>query len=96
MNVAATVMVMPDGNRAIIVRIGVGIRSLIRSHMNVSRVVIVIRPAQRDSGPVGGVADRVLRLRQAMQVHGRQDGDAQTDAEMAKCVRQVWRLPCPV
>lgn len=87
MNVTA-VMVVPDRDRAITVAIGVGIGSLVRSHMDMGRMVIVIRFSQRDSGPIGGMPQDVLRLRQPMQVHGRQDGDAQTDAELAKKVRQ--------
>lgn len=94
MNVAAGVMVMPDRARAVCVAIGVGIWGLFRRHMDVA-VMILVRLAQGDGRPVGGVADGMLRLRQPMQVHGRQDGDAQTDAEVAKGVRQI-EAPTPV
>jgi hypothetical protein len=82
-------MVVPDGYRAVAVRIGVDIRNLFRRHVHVGRMVIVVRVGERDGGPVGGMPQLVLRRRQAMQVHGRQDGDAQTDAEGAKDVRQI-------
>jgi hypothetical protein len=87
-NVAAAVMVVTDRDGTITVPISVGIWSLIRSHVDVGGMVIVIRLGQRDGWPIGGVPHGVLRLRQPMQVHGRQDGDAQTDAELAKQVRQ--------
>lgn len=81
-------MVMPDRDRSVTVAISVGIGSLVRSHMDMGRMLILVRLGQRDSGPIGGVPHRMLRLRQPMQVHGRQEGDAQTDAEVAKQVRQ--------
>lgn len=89
MNIAASVMVMSDRRRAVHVSFGVGSRSLLGSHMDVRVVVVVVRLAQRDGGPVGSVPDGVPGLRHAMQVHGRQDDDTQTDAEVAKGVRQI-------
>jgi len=55
-------MVMADRDWAIIVRIGIVIRSLIRSHMNVSRVGLVVCFDQSDSGPVCGMGEIVPRL----------------------------------
>lgn len=60
--------------------------------MIASRVMIIICVDQGDSGPIGCMGEVVLRLRHAMQVHGRQEGDAQTDAEVAKDVSQKSRL----
>jgi hypothetical protein len=81
-------MVMSDRDWPVTVPIGAGIGNLFRSHMDVSRMMIVICFDQGDSGPVGCMGEIVLRLRHAVQVHGRQDGDAQTDTEMAHEVRQ--------
>jgi hypothetical protein len=81
-------MVMADRDRPITVAIRALIGSLFRSHMDMSRMVIVIRLDQSDSGPVGCMGEVVVRLRHAMQVHGRQEGNAQTDAEVAHEVRQ--------
>ena len=53
------------------------------SHMDMSRVVIVFCFDQSDCGPVGCMGEIVLRLRDAVQVHGRQQGDAQADTEVA-------------
>lgn len=89
MNIAASVMVMSDRRRAVHVPFGVGVRSLLGSHMDVRVVVVVVHLAQRDRRPVGSVSDGMLGLRRAMQVHGREDGDTQTDAEVAKGVRQI-------
>lgn len=75
-------MVMSDRHRPVTVPIRVEIGNLFRSHMDVSRVMIVICFDQSDSGPVGCMGEIVLRLRHAVQVHGRQDGDAQTDTEV--------------
>jgi hypothetical protein len=81
-------MVMSDRHRPVTVPISAGIGNLFGSHMDVShmdmsRVVIVICFDQSDSGPVGCMGEIVLRLRHAVQVHGRQQGDAQADAEVA-------------
>ena len=76
-------MVMADRDRPVTVSICAGIGNLFRSHMDVSRVMIVICFDQSDSGPVGCMCEIVLRLRHAVQVHGRQDGDAQTNTEVA-------------
>lgn len=89
MNIAASVMVMADRRRAVQVPFGVGVRRLLGGHMDVRMVVDVMHLAQRDGRPVGSVPDGMLGLRHAMQVHGRQDGDTQTDAEMAKGVRHI-------
>ena len=88
MNVAAAVMVMSDRDRSVTVPIRLGIGNFVRGHMNMSRVVIVACFDQGDGGPVRCMAEVVLRLRHAMQVHGRQQGDAQTDPEVAYKVRQ--------
>ena len=91
LNVAA-VMMMADRYRPVTVPTSVGIGNLVRSHMDMSRVVIVTSFDLGDSGPVRCMGKVVVRLRHAMQVHGRQEGDAQTDAEMAKGVIQISRL----
>jgi len=85
----ASVMVMSDRRRAVPVPVGVRVRKLLGSYMDVRVVVVVVNLAQGDGRPVSGVPDGMLRLRHAMQVHGRQKGDAQTDAEVAKGVRQI-------
>ena len=89
-------MVMADRDWPVTVPISVEIGNLVRSHMDMSRVMIVICFDQSDSGLVGCMGEVVLRLRQAVQVHGRQEGDAQTDAEVAKGVWQRFGLhgPC--
>ena len=89
-------MVMPDRDWPVTVPVRVGIGNLFRSHVDMGRRVIVIRLDQRDSGPVRCVGEVVLELRHAVQVHGRQDGDTQTDAKMAKGVIQISRLRRPV
>lgn len=89
-------MVMPDREWPVAVPVRVGIGNLFRGHMDMSRMVIVIRLDQRNSGPVRRVGEVVLDLRHAVQVHGRQDGDAQTDAKMAKGVIQISWLRRPV
>lgn len=85
-------MVMADRDRPITVAIRARIGNLFRRHMDMSRMVIVIRLDQGNSGPVGCMGEVVLRLRHAVQVHGRQDGDAETDAEVAKGVIQISGL----
>jgi hypothetical protein len=87
-------MVMADRDWPVIFRPGIG--NLLRSHMDVRCMVIVIRLDQSDSGPVGCMGEVVVRLRHAVQVHGRHDGDAETDAEVAKDVRQRFGFPRPV
>lgn len=77
-------MVMADRDWPVTIPISVEIGNLLRSHMDVRRVMIVICFDQSDSGPVGCMGEVVLRLRQAMQVHGRQQGDAQTNTEVAE------------
>ena len=95
MNVAAAMMVMPNRERTITVPIGVRIRGLIRGHMNVGRVMNVICLNKSNGRPACRVSEEVVRLRQAMQVHGRQDGDSQADAEVADQMRQQeLRCPC--
>lgn len=90
MNIAARVMVMSDGRGAVRVAVAVRVRGLFGGHVDMGVVVVVVvRLAQRDGRPVGGVPDGVPGLRHAMQVHGRQDDDTQTDAEVAKGVRQI-------
>ncbi|MDI6623743.1 MAG: hypothetical protein QME55_03355 [Brevundimonas sp.] len=82
-------MVMPERDWPVTVPICLGIGNLFRRHMDmslfmiVSRVLVAICDDQSDSGPIGCMGEVVLRLRQAMQVHGRQEGDAQTDADVA-------------
>ena len=53
-------MVMSDRDWPVTVSICAGIGNLFRSHMDVSRVMIVIRFDQSDSGPVGCVGEIVL------------------------------------
>lgn len=72
-------MVMTDRGWAIGVPIDARVGYFFGRDMDVSLVVIVMRFDEGDGGPVGGVADRVLRLHHAMQIHGRQEGDTQTD-----------------
>lgn len=55
-------MVMSDRHWPVTVSIHVEIGNLFRSHMDVSRVIIVICLNQSDSGPVGGMGEIVLRL----------------------------------
>ncbi len=81
-------MVMADRDRSVAVPIRAGIGNLFRSHMHMRRMVIVIQLDQGDSGPVGRMGEVVPRLRDAVQVHGRQDSDAETDTEVAHEVRQ--------
>lgn len=81
-------MVMSNRDRPVIAPIRAGIGNLFRSHMHMSRMMIVVCVYQSDSGPVGCVGEVVLRLRHAVQVHGRQDSDAETDTEVAHEVRQ--------
>lgn len=82
-------MMVPDRDWPVTIPIRVGIGNLVRRHMDMSRVMtasrvmIVICFDQGDSGPIGCMGEIVLRLRHAMQVHGRQEGDAHTDAEVA-------------
>jgi hypothetical protein len=76
-------MVVSDRDRPVTVPICAGIGNLFRSYMDVSRVMIAICFDQSDSGPVGCVGEIVLRLRHAVQVHSRQDSDAETDTEVA-------------
>ena len=85
-------MMMADRDRPVTVPTSVGVGNLVRSHMDMSRVVIVTSFGQGDSGPVDCMGEVVLRLRHAMQVHGRQEGDAQTGAEVAKGVIQLSKL----
>ena len=96
MKIAAAVMMMTDRGWTISIPIDARVGLFIGRHMDVSLVVIVMRLNEGDSGPIGGVADRVLRLHHAMQVHGRQEGDTQTDEKVAKGMRQRFRFPWPV
>lgn len=64
-------MVMADRDWPVTLLLRPGIGNLIRGHMDMSRVVIIICFDQSDSRPVGCVGEVVLRLRQAVQVHGR-------------------------
>ena len=99
-------MVMSDRDRPVTVSICAGIGNLFRSHMDVShmdvshmdmsRVVIVFCFDQSDCGPVGCMGEIVLRLRDAVQVHGRQQGDAQADAEVAEKLRQRFAPAAPL
>jgi hypothetical protein len=76
LHVAAAMMVVPDRYWPVTIPIRVGVGHLFRSQMDMSRMVVVIRLDQRDSGPVRCVPEVVLELRHAMQVQGRQEGDA--------------------
>jgi hypothetical protein len=92
---------MSDRHRPVTVPIRVEIGNLFRRHMDMSRVdvnrvVIVICFDQSDSGPVGCMGEIMLRLRHAVQVHGRQQGDAQADAEVAEKLRQRFAPAAPV
>ena len=89
-------MVMADRDWAVTVPIRVEIRNLVRSHMDVSRVMIVVCLDQSDSGPVGRMGEIVLRPRQAVQAHGRQKGDAQANAKVAERLRQRVAPVAPV
>ena len=85
-------MVVSDRDRPVIVPIRVSIGNLFRCYVDVSRVMVVICFDQSDSGPVGCMGEVLLRLRQAVQIYGREKRDAQTDAEMAKGVIQISGL----
>lgn len=82
-------MMMPNRDWPVTVPIRVGIGDLVRCYMDmnrvmiVSRVMVVICGDQSDRGPVGCMGEVMLRPGQPMQVHGRQEGDAQTDADVA-------------
>lgn len=76
-------MVMSDRDWPVTVPIRGEIGNLFRSHMDVGRMMIVICLDQSDSGPVGCMGEIMLRLRHAVQVHGRQNNDAETDTEVA-------------
>ncbi|MBX9801681.1 MAG: hypothetical protein K2Y04_02835 [Caulobacteraceae bacterium] len=89
-------MVMSDRDWPVTVPISVEIGNLFRSHMDVSRVMIVICFDQSDSGPVGCMGEIVPRLRHAVQVHGRQHGETETDTEVAQSVSQISKLRRPV
>lgn len=89
-------MMMANGDWLVtvpVIRVGIG--NLFRRQMDMSRMGIVFRLDQSDSGPFGCMGEIVPGLRQAVQVHGRQEGDTQTDADMAKGVVQISGLPDP-
>lgn len=77
-------MVMADRDWPVTVPFRVGIGKLLRSYMDMNRVMMVIGFGQGDSRPVGCMCEIVLSLRHAMQVHGRQAGDAQGDAKVSE------------
>lgn len=88
MDVSAAVMVVSDRGRVIAPTILLGVRCDIGRNMKVSRTMIINVSDESHSRPIGCMCPRVLRLDHAMQVERRQHGDAQTDAEVAKNVRQ--------
>tara|TARA_R110000782_G_scaffold29361_2_gene72982 strand:+ start:349 stop:639 length:291 start_codon:yes stop_codon:yes gene_type:complete len=96
LDVAASVMVMADRGRIFGGPIHARIGYLGSYHMNMICLVIVHSRNEDVGGPISGMVHSVLCLRHAMQVHGRQKGDAQTDAKMANSVRQGLRLLLPV
>ncbi len=85
-------MVVADRDWAVTVPFSLEVGNLVGRHMDVSRVMIVICFNQSEGGPIGSMSEIVLRPRHAMQVHGRQQGDAEADAEVAREVRQRWLL----
>ncbi len=88
MDVSAAVMVVSDRGRVIAPTILLGVRYDIGRNMKVSRTMIINVSDERHSRPIGCVPGRVSRFDHAMQVERRQHGDAQTDTEVAKNVRQ--------
>ena len=96
MNVGPAVMVVSDRDRPVTVPIRVSVGNIFRRDMDVSRVMIVICFDQSNRRPVRSMGEIVLGLRHAMQVHRRQDSDAQTDVEVAYNMQQVWTLRRPV
>lgn len=88
MDVSASVMVVPNRGRFVDPTILIGVRCLVRRDVDVGRIMIIESFDKSHSRPIGCMGHRVLRLDHAMQVERRQHGDAQTDAEMAKKVRQ--------
>lgn len=75
MNIATAMMVVADRCWAVSVPVYARVAIFVRRDMDVSLVMVALRLRQGDGRPVGGVAERVLRLHHAMQVHGRQEGD---------------------
>lgn len=92
MTVAAAVMVMACRRGAVVVAIGVGGRGFCGGRVDVHRVFNVTRSGEDDGGPARSVVDRVLCQHHALQAHGRQYDDTQSEAELAKGVRQWLRL----
>lgn len=75
MNIATAMMVVAHRWRAVSVPVYARVALFVGRDMDVSLVMVALCLRQDDGRPVGGVAERVLRLHHAMQVHGRQKGD---------------------
>jgi hypothetical protein len=88
MDVSAAVMVVSDRGRVIATAVLLGVRCDIGRDMKVSRTMIINVSDESHIRPIGCVVRRVPRFDYAMQVERRQHGDAQTDTEVAKNVRQ--------
>ncbi len=79
---------------AIDVLVDVGIRRFVGRQMHMGymtaarQMMIAIRAGYGHRRPFARMGDGMLDLRNAMQVQRRQQGDAETSAEMAKQVRQ--------
>lgn len=88
MDVSAAVMMVSDRGRVIAPTILFGVRCDIGRDMKVSCTMIIKASDKSHGGPINCVVRRVTRFDHAMQVERRQHGDAQTDTEVAKNVRQ--------
>lgn len=84
MDICAAVMVVADRGRFVDPTILIGFRR----YMDMSSVMSIQSIDKSHRRPIGCMGPRVLGLDHAMQVERRQHGDAQTDTEVAKNVRQ--------
>ncbi|MDP1630026.1 MAG: hypothetical protein Q8L66_01235 [Caulobacter sp.] len=88
MDFSASGMVVPSRGRFVDPTILIGVRRLVRRNVHVGRIMIIESFDKSHSRPIGCMGPRVLRLDHAMRVERRQHGDAQTDTDVAKKVRQ--------
>lgn len=95
LDVAAGVVVMANRGGVIGIALNARVGPLVRCPVDVRCQRVARRHGHGTGRPRDGVSQSVLRLRKAVQVHGRQQGDTQTDAEIANAVRQRMRLLMP-
>ncbi len=88
MDICAAVMVVADRGRFVDPTILIGFKRYIRRDVDMSSVMSIQSIDKSHRRPIGCMGPRVLGLDHAMQVERRQHGDAQTDTEVAKNVRQ--------